>query len=49
MTNINYNAQTGETTYEEVADVETPIENIVVEPTEAERITALESALLEVL
>lgn len=47
MIKINYNAQTGEETIEEVADVETPIIDVVAEPTEAERIEALESAILE--
>jgi len=44
-----YNTQTGETNYETVEDIEMPIENVVIEPTESERIKALEDTMLELL
>ena len=49
MINVNYNAQTGETTYEDVADIEMPKEIIFAEPTEAERIKALEDTMIAVI
>jgi len=44
-----YNMQTGKTTFEKNEDIEMPTESIVAEPTESERLKALENALLEVL
>ena len=49
MMNLIYNIQTGETSYEEVADVKVPTETIVEVPTESERIKALEDTMLDVL
>lgn len=42
MKQIIYNAQTGETTFEEVPDVETPIDETSAEPSQEERLTAVE-------
>ena len=49
MKSAVYNVQTGKTTYEEFADIEMPTETFVPEPTEAERITSLENAILDLI
>ena len=46
MTDINYNALTGETSFE---DIEILTENIVEVPTESERLMALEDTMLAML
>ena len=47
MTNIIYNAETGETMVEEVADVEMPIVEGVPQQTIEERMASLETLVLE--
>ena len=47
MKQINYNAETRETTVEEVADVEIPVTPTTSEPTVEERVAALETLVLE--
>ena len=49
MIRINYDSQTRGTTLEEVADVEMPVENVVAKPTDPERITSLENAMLDLI